>query len=102
MRRRRAPGGRALVAGLLLGGAVLRAPAPAALGQVGGDDTTTTSTVPGSVDGIIPRPNSGSEPSEAGDRGGALQVAVLVGIVVGVTVIVALVVRESRRARRSG
>jgi len=52
------------------------------------------------VDGIIPRPNSGAEPTEAGDRGGALQVAVLVAIVVGVGVIVALVVRESRRARR--
>ena len=102
MRRRRAPRGLALVAGLLLVALVLLAPAPAATGQKGGDDTGTssTSTVPGPVDGIIPRPNSGAEPTEAGDRGGALQVAVLVAIVVGVGVIVALVVRESRRARR--
>jgi hypothetical protein len=99
MHRRRAPRGLALVAGLLLVALVLLAPAPAATGQEGGDDTTT-STVPGPVDGIIPRPNSGAEPTEAGDRGGALQVAVLVAIVVGVGVIVALVVRESRRARR--
>ena len=100
MPRRRAPRGLALVAGLLLVGLVLLAPAPAATGQEGGDDTSTTSTVPGPVDGIIPRPNSGAEPTEAGDRGGALQVAVLVAIVVGVGVIVTLVVRESRRARR--
>jgi hypothetical protein len=79
---------------------VVLAPAPAARGQEAGDDTTTTSTVPVPVDDIIPRPNSGAEPNEAGDRGGALQVAVLVGIVAGVGVIVALVVRESRRARR--
>lgn len=99
MHRRRAPRGLALVAGLLLVALVLLAPAPAAAGQEGGDDTTT-STVPLPVDGIIPRPNSGAEPTEAGDRGGALQVAVLVAIVVGVGVIVTLVVRESRRARR--
>jgi hypothetical protein len=97
MRRRRAPRGLVLVAGLLLA-LVLLAPAPAASGQEGGDGTTT-STVPVPVDEIIPQPNSGAEPTEAGDRGGALQLAVLVAIVVGVGVIVALVVRESRRAR---
>jgi hypothetical protein len=97
MHRRRAPRGLALVAGLLLVALVLLAPAPAATGQEGGDDTTSTVPVP--VDDIIPRPNSGAEPTDAGDRGGALQVVVLVAIVVGVSVIVALVVRESRRAR---
>jgi len=101
MGRRRAARGLGLVAGLLLVGLVLLAPAPAARGQEGGDDTTSTSVVPLPEDGIIPQPNSGAEPSEAGDRGGALQVAVLVAIVVGVGVIVVLVVRESRRARRT-
>ena len=102
MGRRRATHGLGLVAGLLLVVLVLLAPAPAARGQEGGDDTTTsTSTVPLPEDGIIPQPNSGAEPTEAGDRGGALQVAVLVAILVGVGVIVALVVRESRRARRT-
>ena len=96
----RAPRRPVLVAGLLLVASVLLAPAPAAHGHEGGDDTTT-STVPVPVDDIIPRPNSGAEPTEAGDRGGALQVAVLVAIVVGVGAIVALVVRESRRARRA-
>ena len=100
MQRGRALRGPALVAGLLLVALLSLAPAPAAQAQEGGDDTTTT-TVPVPVDDIIPRPNSGSEPSEAGDRGGALQVAVLVAIVAGLGVIVVLAVRESRRARRS-
>lgn len=51
--------------------------------------------------GIIPEPGSGSAPDEAGDPGGALQVAVLVLIVIGLTTIVALVVRSGRRARRA-
>lgn len=49
--------------------------------------------------GIIPEPGSGAEPDEAGDRGGALQIAVFVLLVAGVGAIVALVVRSSRRAR---
>lgn len=49
--------------------------------------------------GIIPRPDSGTEPEDAGDRGGALQTVLFVTILGGVAVIAALVVRESRRAR---
>ncbi|HEY7072157.1 MAG TPA: hypothetical protein VH479_18660, partial [Acidimicrobiales bacterium] len=75
--------------------------APAAYGQEGGDGTTTsTSVVPLPPGGIIPEPNSGHEPTEAGDRGGALQLAVFVGILAGVGVIGALAWRESRKARR--
>ncbi len=48
---------------------------------------------------IIPDPNSGRSPQEAGDRGGALQALVLVLIVGAVAGGAALVVRESRRAR---
>jgi hypothetical protein len=48
---------------------------------------------------IIPRPNSGSEPEDAGDRGGALQLTVLVVVVAGLAGGVAVVVRQSRRAR---
>lgn len=51
---------------------------------------------------IIPDPNSGRSPREAGDRGGALQTLVLVLIVGAVAGGAALVVRESRRARASG
>ncbi len=49
--------------------------------------------------GIIPRPDSGVEPEDAGDRGGALQTLVFVVVVGGVVLIGGLVVRESRRAR---
>ena len=94
---RRAPRGPALIAGLLLVALAMLASAPPAGGQEGGD--TTTSTVP--APDMIPRPNSGAEPTEAGDRGGALQVAVFVVILAGVGGITALAVRDARRARRS-
>jgi hypothetical protein len=48
---------------------------------------------------IIPKPNSGHEPTEAGDRGGALQVAVFGAILVGVGAIVLLARRDVRRSR---
>jgi hypothetical protein len=47
-------------------------------------------------EGMIPRPNSGHEPSEAGDRGGALQLALLGLIVVGVGVVGYKVFRQTR------
>ena len=60
--------------------------------------TTTTLTGLPSQD-IVPRPNTGEEPDDAGDRGGALQLAVLGLVVVGVGGVAAMVVRQSRRAR---
>ena len=101
MRSRPASRWPALVAALVLVALLSLAPAPAAYGQAGGDDTTTsTSVVPLPPGGIIPQPNSGHEPTEAGDRGGALQLAVFVGILAGVGVIGGLAWRESRKARR--
>jgi hypothetical protein len=50
---------------------------------------------------IIPRPNSGHDPTEAGDRGGALQLLILGLVVVAVGGAVAHLVRTSRRARSS-
>lgn len=75
---------------------------PVAAAPSAGEPPSTT--VPRDADErMIPRPNSGEEPTEAGDRGGALQLAVFGGIVVGVALILTLVVRESRRnlARRA-
>jgi hypothetical protein len=48
---------------------------------------------------IIPEPNSGHAPEDAGDRGGALQLVLLAVVVVGVGGGVAYVVHQSRRAR---
>lgn len=85
---------RRLLASLLLALTVIvAAPAPISVAQ---DDTTTT--IPESQH-IIPEPNSGVAPTEAGDRGGALQTVVFVIMLVGVGVIGVLVVRESRKAR---
>jgi hypothetical protein len=71
--------------------------APADDGTGASEDDTVDEPVPG--DNIIPQPNSGRSPEEAGDRGGALQVLVFVAIVVGVAGIVVMIVRESRRNR---
>ena len=53
--------------------------------------------VPG--DGIIPEPDSGRAPDDAGDRGGALQALVFFLVVAGLGGGLALAVRESRRNR---
>lgn len=65
-----------------------------------GEDSTTTEAEAPESPSIIPRPNSGQEPDDAGDRGGTLQTIVFVIVVAGVVVIGALVVRESRKARK--
>jgi hypothetical protein len=63
-----------------------------------GDASTDDAPVPGGH--IIPRPNSGREPEDAGDRGGALQVTVFLSIVAGLGAIGALAARDVRRAKR--
>jgi len=55
---------------------------------------------PGGVPGNpIPRPNSGHEPENPGDRGGWVQLTLLALTVGGVAVIVLLVWREATRRR---
>ncbi len=51
---------------------------------------------------IVPAPNSGEAPSEAGDRGGALQLALLGLIVLAIVGGAVHVTRQARRARASG
>ena len=92
----------ALLVGALLLGSPLGAPAAAATPR--GDAPVTTAPVT-TLDeqpeggGIIPRPDSGVEPDDAGDRGGALQTVLFVVVVGGIVLIIGLVVRESRRVR---
>jgi hypothetical protein len=62
-----------------------------------GDPSTDDAPLPGQE--MIPEPNSGRPPSDAGDRGGALQGVVLLLIVIGVGGIAGLALRESRRPR---
>jgi hypothetical protein len=71
--------------------------APAASAQ--SDDQGTTTTAPDRGGDIIPRPNSGVEPEDPGDRGGALQTVLFIGIIGGVAVMGAIIVRQSRKAR---
>lgn len=70
--------------------------APSAAGE------PSTTTRPGDgppAPDIIPEPDSGTEPEDPGDRGGALQAVLFVAVLGGLGTIGFLVVRESRRAR---
>jgi hypothetical protein len=66
-----------------------------------GEPTTTTSPAAPDQD-IIPEPNSGQPPSEAGDRGGALQLVLLALIVIGVGVVAWRIAVSARRQPPSG
>jgi hypothetical protein len=93
----------ALLAAPARAGAVAMAPAQEP--DAPADDGTGDSADDGQpVEGadIIPEPNTGQQPQEAGDRGGVLQILVFVLIVAGVGGIVAMFVRESRRRRAAG
>jgi hypothetical protein len=76
-----------LVAGLSLGTA-------GALTPVGAQQPVQVPTQE-----IVPQPNSGQAPTEAGDRGGALQLLVLALVVGAVGAVTWHLVRQSRRAR---
>ena len=86
---------------------------PAEVDATTSDDPTTTTSVyvyplEGDVDdciGLLPKPGCGYEPTQAGDRGGALQFAVFGLIIVGVVVVFSVVFRnvirrDKERAKR--
>ena len=50
---------------------------------------------------IIPEPNAGHAPEEAGDRGGSLQLLVLVLVLAGIGGVAFHVTRQARRAGAS-
>ena len=91
--------GTVVIAALLLLGPN---PASAQEGTPNPAKTTTSSTVAELPPAeMIPRPNSGQAPDDAGDRGGALQLLVFGLVVVAIGAGVTKVVLDSRRARRS-
>lgn len=62
---------------------------------------TTLPEAPEGVNSIIgPQPGQGVEPTDAGDRGGALQLATFVLIVGGLGVMGALIVRDIRKGQQ--
>lgn len=85
----------AVLVALLLG-AVL---APPAVAQ---DPASSSTTVAVPAQDIVPAPNTDSPPSEAGDRGGGLQLGLLGVVVLVIGGSVARLVRQSRRARGIG
>lgn len=60
----------------------------------------TTTEIP--TRDIVPAPNSGEVPGDAGDRGGALQLALLAVVVLVIAGAAYGLVRQSRRARTTG
>ncbi len=64
-------------------------------------ETTPTEPVDkgGALNNILPRPNSGHEPTYQGDRGTGSQYAVLGAMLLALGVIIALVTRQSRRSK---
>src|SRR5262245_3723516 len=87
-------------AGVLLALAALVAPTLAQdAGTAGSPGSTGTTIVQVPAQDIVPAPNSGTEPHDAGDCGGALQLTLLALLVAAVGGAVALLVRQSRRAR---
>jgi hypothetical protein len=76
---------------------VLALTAPPAAAQEPG---TTTSLPQVPTQEIVPQPNTGTAPEDAGDRGGALQLTLLGLVVVAIGGAVVVVVRQSRRARQ--
>jgi uncharacterized protein HemX len=87
---------RRVVAGLVALACVVALGVPAAAQE---SDPTTTVAPEAESPRIIPRPNSGAEPQETGDRGGALQLALLGLLIVVIGGAVLLLVRQSQRAR---
>ena len=78
---------------------VLTLSAAPAVAQEPGTGSTTTTLAGLPAPDIIPQPNTDSAPTEAGDRGGALQLAVFGLLVVAIGGAVFVIVRQSRRAR---
>ncbi len=83
---------------LLVGLAVSAAPAGAG-GHSRSQTTTTTVVDTGQGGRIIPRPNSGHPPEDAGDRGGSLQILVFFLVLAGTATIALLAFRDSRKAK---
>jgi uncharacterized protein HemX len=86
----------ALLRILLIGMTVLGAVTVAGWGPAAAQDTPSTGMP---TQDIVPRPNSGHAPAEAGDRGGALQLLILAVVVAAVAGAIWHLVRQSRRAR---
>lgn len=90
---------RILLAVLVLVAAVALGPTAGSTAASAQTDEPVSTTAPEPGGDIIPKPNSGAAPDDAGERGGALQTVLFVGVMGGIVVMGLLVVRQSRRAR---
>jgi hypothetical protein len=90
------------VAGAVLVVALVAGPAGGAAATQEPPPTSTTAVVADrDLPGVIPRPNEGREPQQAGDPGGWLQLTLAALVVVAVAVIFAIVARSAARTTRA-
>lgn len=90
---------RLLLLALTLAAAVLVGAPPPVAAQ---EPATSTTEVQVPTNDIIPGPNSGQAPDDPGDRGGVLQVGLLLLVLLAIAGVVLALVRQSRRARSTG
>ena len=81
--------------------ATLAAPATGASTRPPAATTTTYINAPGGIPSMLPKPNTGTAPRDADDRGGWGQYAVFYGILASGVIIFGLVMAESRRKLRA-
>jgi hypothetical protein len=94
---------RRLIVALTLVAATMLAPSFSVHAQT--ETTTTTVNMTddsqaGQTKSVIPKPNSGSAPQQAGDRGGALQIGLFGVLVLALAFIGAVIIRSTMRNSR--
>jgi hypothetical protein len=94
---------RRLIVALTLVAATMLAPSFSVHAQTATTTTTvamTDDSQAGQTKSVIPKPNSGSAPKQAGDRGGALQIGLFGVLVLALAFIGAVIIRSTMRNSR--
>ena len=95
---------RRLIVALTMVATTMLAPSFSVHAQTAATTTTTVATTDdgqaGQTKSVIPKPNSGSAPKQAGDRGGALQLGLFGVLVLALAFIGAVIIRSTMRNSR--
>jgi hypothetical protein len=91
---------RRLIVALTLVAATMLAPSLTVHAQTTTTVAMTDDGQAGQTKSVIPKPNSGSAPEQAGDRGGALQLGLFGVLVLALAFIGAVIIRSTMRNSR--